>query len=258
MKARLGYRSGSTILHRLHPLLKLAWLIFITAVIFLVADPIFNLSLVLVLLFLFPLVGVRFREVPGFKMVLAASAVIFLLQVLFWKEGSAAAVIGPIRITYPGISRGIYLGARFISVVLVSYLFVLTTSPNQLAYSLMRAGLPYRYGFTFVTALRMIPIFEEEVRTVYQAQQVRGVSYRPRKWNEFWQGLKAFTLPLLISAMGKVDTLSISMEGRCFGMHSDRTYLHDREEYSGDLWAGLALALGAVSVIFYRLWEVIF
>jgi energy-coupling factor transport system permease protein len=258
MRPRLGYRRGSTILHRLHPLLKLAWLVLITAVVFLVPNPYFNLGLVLVLLLLFPSIGVRFRDLQGFRALLAAAALIILLQILFWKAGPVAAVVGPVQITYPGITRGIYLGARFMTVVLVSYLFVLTTSPNLLAYSLMRAGLPYRYGFTFVTALRMIPIFEEEVRTVLRAQQVRGVSFRPRKWNEFWKNLKAFTLPMLVSAMGKVDALSISMEGRCFGMYPTRTYYHARNDYAGDLWAGLALFLGVIAVISYRFWEGIF
>jgi energy-coupling factor transport system permease protein len=255
LKQHLGYRGGSSLLHRLHPLLKLAWLLFLTAAVFLITDPYLNIGLVLGLLLVFPIIGIPLKDLQGVKVLLTASALIVLLQILFWKDGPLAFSVGSLRITYPAITRGIYLGARFVSVVLVSYLFVLTTSPNQLAYALMRAGLPYRYGFTFVTALRMVPIFEEEVRTVFRAQQVRGVSYRPRKWSEFWRNLRAFSLPMLVSAMAKVDALSISMEGRCFGMYPNRTYYQVREEYAGDLWAGLGLVLGVILVIGYRIWE---
>jgi len=252
LKSRLGYRDGSSILHQLHPLIKLAWLVFVTAAVFLVPDPYLNLGLSAALMLIFPLIGVRLRDLQGFKVLLVAAALIALLQIFFLRSGPTALLIGPLRITLPAIRRGIYLGARFIVVVLISYLFVLTTSPDRLAYSLMQAGLPYRYGYTFVTALRMIPIFEQEVRTVYRAQQVRGVSYRLRRWDEFWKNLRAFTLPMLVSALGKVDALSISMEGRCFGMYPTRTYFHARKGYSGDLWAGLALVLSAILLIVYH------
>lgn len=255
MKSRLGYRDGSSILHQLHPLIKLAWLVFLTVAVFLVPNPYLNLGLSAALLLMFPMIGVSLRELQGFKVLLVAAALIVLLQILFLRSGPTAILIGSLRITITAVHRGLYLGARFIAVVLISYLFVLTTSPGQLAYSLMKAGLPYRYGFTFVTALRMIPIFEQEVRTVYRAQQVRGVSYRPHKWDEFWKNLRSFTLPMLVSALGKVDALSISMEGRCFGMYSTRTYFHARKRYSGDLWAGLALALSAILLIVYLLQE---
>jgi len=255
LKSRLGYRDGSSIFHQLHPLIKLAWLVFVTAAVFLVPDPYLNLGLSAALMLIFPLIGVRLRDLQGFKVLLVAAALIALLQILFLRTGPTALMLGTLRITLPAIRRGIYLGARFIAVVLISYLFVLTTSPDQLAYSLMQAGLPYRYGYAFVTALRMIPIFEREVRTVYRAQQVRGVSYRLRRWNEFWKNLRAFTLPMLVSALGKVDALSISMEGRCFGMYPTRTYFHARKGYAGDPWAGLALALSAILLIVYLLQE---
>lgn len=255
MKPFLTYRCGGSPLHRLHPLLKLLWLIWITAAVFMVPDAVFSLGLVAVLALAFPLIGIRLRELGGLKLLLGAALLIFILQAVFWKEGELALVIGAVKVTDQGLVRGIYLGARFLAVVLVSYLFVMTTSPNQLAYSLMRAGMPYRYGFTFVTALRMIPIFEEEIRTVFRAQQVRGMSYRPGSWREIWKNLNRFTLPMLVSALGKVDALSISMEGRCFGMHRTRTYYQTREKYPGDLWAGLALALSIILVVWLNFWE---
>lgn len=252
MRKALGYRSGGSILHRLHPLLKLAWVVFLTAAVFLFKDPVLLLGLSLALGLVFPLIGIRFRDLPGLRFLLAASALILVLQLVFWQEGPELVRLGAFSITSAGLGRGLYLGSRFITVVLVSYLFVLTTSPNQLAYALMRAGLPYRYGFTFVTALRLVPIFEEEIRTVHRAQLVRGVSFGSGRWKDFWRNLTGFTLPMLVSAMGKVDALSISMEGRCFGMYPTRTYFKTRARFKGDLWAGLSLLLAVVLVLWIR------
>jgi len=32
-------------------------------------------------------------------------------------------------------------------------------------------------------------------------------------------------VPLVVTALGKVESLAISMEGRCFGLHPRRTFL---------------------------------
>lgn len=253
MKKRLGYLAGDSFLHRLHPLIKGAWLVSLTAAVFLIQSPVVVPLLVLGLFLIFLAVGIRIRDLRGLRLLLSTAALITVLQILFWDDGNLLAEVGRIRITDQGLLRGIYIGSRFMVVVLVSYLFVLSTSPNQLAYSLMKAGLPYRFGFAFVTALRMIPIFEEEALTVYRAGQVRGVNYRPRGLRDVGDKLSGFILPMLISAMSKVDALSISMEGRCFGKYKDRTYFKVRDNYPGDLWAGLLLVLGIVVVVLVKI-----
>lgn len=255
MKSRLGYQPGGSFFHRLHPLLKTAWLAYLTAGVFLIQSPAVTMVLAFGLVLIFPSIGIQLRDLRGLKLLLGTAALITLLQFVFWGEGTPVLEIGKIEITEEGLLRGLYLGARFMVVVLISYLFVLTTSPNQLAYSLMKAGLPYRYGFALVTALRMIPIFEEEALTVYRAGQVRGVTARPKGLKELGGKLSGFILPMLISAMSKVDALSISMEGRCFGKYGTRTYFKAREDYRGDLWAGLVLILGIAAVILVKIWE---
>lgn len=256
MTSRLGYRSGSSIIHRIHPLIKAAWLLAITAAAFLIQVPFFNLALAAATLLALPASGIRLADLRGLRVLLITAALIALLQVIFMNEGHPLLEAGRIRITDQGLLRGAYLGARFLVVILASYLFVLTTSPNQLAYALMKAGLPYRFGFAFVTALRMIPIFEGEALTVYRAGQVRGVTYRPRNIKDLWGKLNGFIMPMLISAMSKVDALSISMEGRSFGKYRERTYFKIRERYPGDLWAGLGLILGIVILALVKVWEV--
>jgi energy-coupling factor transport system permease protein len=109
--------------------------------------------------------------------------------------------------------------------VLLSYLFVLTTDPNDLAYGLMQIGLPYRYGFALVTALRLVPIFEREAQTVYNAQRTRGIGHDVRSPARFVAWMRQLLMPVLSSALGKVDRLAVSMEGRSFGRYPQRTFL---------------------------------
>jgi energy-coupling factor transport system permease protein len=91
----------------------------------------------------------------------------------------------------------------------------------------MQAGLPYRYGFMLITALRLVPLFEQEAQTVYQAQLARGIAYDRGGLKRFFTLARQFFLPLLVSAMSKVDALAVSMEGRCFSKYPHRTFLRE-------------------------------
>jgi energy-coupling factor transport system permease protein len=166
-----------------------------------------------------------------------------LLQAFFSRQGAIWVELGPLALTRGGLLTGLYVAGRFVGVVLLSYLYVLTTDPNGLAYALMQAGLPYRFGFALVTALRMVPMFEREAQIVYEAQLVRGVRYNRR----LIRVARQFFFPLLVSALGKADTLAASMEGRCFGRYPTRTFLC-RAQFA--LRDGAALAvLGVLSVL---------
>ena len=182
---------------------------------------------VALLLFGFMVAGVRLGRVRGTRLFISTALLLGLLQVLLVREGEVLFRVGPLAITTGGVEAGVYVAGRFLCVILLSYLFVLTTEPNDLAYALMRAGLPYRYGFALITALRLVPTFEQEGQVVYNAQIARGVRYDVRSPRRFMTLARQFVLPLLVSALGKVDALAVSMEGRCFGKYPTRTFLRE-------------------------------
>jgi energy-coupling factor transport system permease protein len=243
---RIAYQPGDSFLHRLHPLTKAAWLILGTAIVFAVRSPWAVTGAVALLLPGFPIAGVRLGRVRGTRLFISTALLLGLLQVLFLREGTTLVAIGPWAITSGGVQAGIYVAGRFLSVILLSYLFVLTTEPNDLAYALMRAGLPYRYGFALITALRLVPVFEQEGQIVYNAQLARGVRYDVRSPRRFLTLARQFVLPLLVSALGKVDALAVSMEGRSFGKYPTRTFLR---EVRATWLDGVALALLVVAIL---------
>jgi len=245
VKPGLTFRPGNSILHRLHPLVKFAWLVGLTGLVFLVQGPVINLAAAASLAVIFPLLGISFSSLRGFRLLVSTAVLIGLLQVIFSGGGSQLLAVGPVRVTDQGLTRGVYLASRFLTVVLASYLFVITTDPGELAYALMRAGLPYRYGFTLVTALRLVPVFEGEALTVYRAQLARGVAYDRSSLLEMVKSLRGLLLPMLVSAMSKVDAMAVSMEGRCFGRYPDRTYFRVRRAGQRD-WLALTALVGLV------------
>jgi len=252
MKARITYQPGDSLLHRLHPLVKAAWLVLGTVLVFVVRSPWPVWGAVALLLAGFRLAGARLGQVRGTRLFLTTALLLGLLQVLFVRDGRVLIEVGPLAITTGGLEAAAYVSGRFLAVILLSYLFVLTTEPNDLAYALMRAGLPYRYGFALITALRLVPTFEQEGQIVYNAQLARGIEYDVRSPRRFVTLARQFFLPLLVSALGKVDSLSVSMEGRCFGKYPQRTFLRQVRMGSADWSAlGLLVVVGVVGILVY-------
>jgi energy-coupling factor transport system permease protein len=255
MRARIAYRPGESLLHKLNPLVKLAWVLVLTIWIFWIREAVWIWILLLVLGVL--LWSLKPGKLPGLRLLITTGILLAVLQMIFVDSGPVIFTVGPVSVTGEGLLRGGYVAGRFLTVIILSYIFVLTTSPNDLAYSLMRAGLPYRFGFTLVTALRLIPLFEQEANQIYQAQRVRGVAYDRANIKNLLRSIHQLLLPMLISALSKVDALAISMEGRSYGRYPDRTYFQIRDKTPGDIWFGLGAGVWLLLMIFWKLMEVI-
>ena len=122
------------------------------------------------------------------------------------------------------VAAGALMALRFLNVVLASHLFVSTTEPELLAYALMQAGLPYRYGFAFLAAMRFVPYFRDQAQTVRHAQMVRGIALDCATPKSVFLAARYTFIPVVVSALGRVESLAVSMEGRCFGLYPTRTF----------------------------------
>lgn len=253
MKGRVQYFAGHSILHRMHPLVKSAWLVVMSISIFLVPSHWFILAVLVLLWVSCRLTGVDLNRLPGMRMIFFTTLMLTGLQLVFVRSGEIGLQLGRCSVTLDGVRAGVYVGGRFLSIVLLSYLFVLTTQPDELAYALMQVGVPYRYGYTLITALRMVPMFQIEADTIYKAQLARGMRYDHGGLRRIIDMARRFFMPLLVSALSRADTLAVSMEGRCFGMHKRRTYLRRVAMRTGDFLSLGILAVWTVTIAWLRL-----
>ncbi len=248
MKPKITYRPGDSYIHHLHPLVKLAWLLLGTVLVFVRRDPWVILAVLTLISGAFYLAKFPPHRVGGTRLFTSAALLLGLFQILFVRSGTVWLQLGLLQVTSDGVAAAVYIAGRFLSVVLLSYLFVLTTDPNDFAYALMQVGLPYRYGFALITALRLVPVFEQEGHIVYQAQLARGVRYDMKSPRRFFILGRQFFLPMLVSALSKVDTLAVSMEGRCFGKYPTRTFLRVVRFTRRDILALLVLGASVVGL----------
>ncbi|HPU00617.1 MAG TPA: energy-coupling factor transporter transmembrane component T [Bacillota bacterium] len=217
-------------MHRLHPLLKLELLICFSLLVFSLPHYLSGM-----LLFGIMLAGYRAAGLGlsffwrKLRFIIVFCVLIFLVHVLFVREGSLLwqkkIAFLQLEVWSLGLGHGLLMLFRFLNIIGSSYLFVATTDPNCLAYALMQAGLPYRYGFMLITALRFIPLFFLELEQVRYAQMAKGIDLERISLTNFFKAVRYLFLPLVLSALSKVDTLAISMESRAFGLHPRRSYL---------------------------------
>jgi energy-coupling factor transport system permease protein len=139
---------------------------------------------------------------------------------------------GWVHITEESFLRGVHLGFRALNFALLGLLFALTTRPALLFYSLMQQWrLPPKYAYSFMAALRLIPIMLEEFQTLRHALKVRGIQ-RKKGLGRFYRTLQAYSIPLLAQSIRRAQRIAVAMEARRFQSGTARTYYYE-VSYSG-------------------------
>jgi energy-coupling factor transport system permease protein len=249
---RVKYERGTTALHALNPLTKLIVLVLFSIGIFLFASVPAELLVFLSLAAVIVLVRSKaLASLLTSRFLLSFAVLLFIVQVIFNAGGTVYFTVPlglfDIAVTAHGVLVGLVLALRFACIILASAIFVSTTDPGELAYALIKAGIPYRYGFMLVTAIRFIPVFEAEAGTVRCAQQARGLDIEGQGLRALINSARFTLMPLVVSALSKVDVLVISMEGRAFGVKPGRTSLRESRFAGRDL---VVLLLAAIVFAF--------
>ncbi len=203
-------------------MVKLFALVMGALMVFLIDSVWILLAFVLMLVMLKSVYGIKGRF--G-KSIIALVVAIFLAQIIFVPEGELITELWFIQLTRGSIEKGFIISGRFFSLISMSWLFVGTTEPRELSSGLANVGVPYRFSFLLILAMRFAPIFQFELSNVQQAQKIRGLKV-DKNIRGLIRSVRYTTMPLLYSAMSTVNTLASSMEGRGFGMYKKKTFLH--------------------------------
>ena len=109
-------------------------------------------------------------------------------------------------------------------------LFVCTTNPSEFAASLNRIGVSYKISYAVALALRYIPDIQREYRDISLAQQARGteMSKKASLVNRL-KAASSILIPLILSSMERIETISNAMELRGFGKGTKRTWYSGRK-----------------------------
>ncbi|MBR2951083.1 MAG: energy-coupling factor transporter transmembrane protein EcfT [Lachnospiraceae bacterium] len=151
-------------------------------------------------------------------------------------------IAGPFTVTLQQVFYHFNMTLKVMCVIPVALLFIACTNPSEFAASLNSIGVSYRIGYAVSLALRYIPDVQRDYTNISQAQQARGVDLAGK--DKFFTRLKnsvAILLPLILSSLNRIETVSNAMELRGFGKKNKRTWYVLRKFAKMD-WIAIAMA----------------
>ena len=248
MELNPTYRE--TWLHRVNPSFKLVSFLVLFVLVLFTHNPNVLVNATVVLIVLFAL-GTGYP--PRFLMLCALPVVLLfassVTSMMFYGKGETTWFRwGLVHITEESFYRGLHIGFKSVDFALMGLLFALTTRPVRLFYSLMQqCGLPAKYAYSFMAAVRLIPMMADEFQTLRHALTVRGVWRR----KSFYGKLKACAIPLLAQSIRRAQRIAVAMEAKRFAQAGRRTYYYE----IGFSRTDLVFLFGAVAlaVASYRL-----
>jgi len=125
-----------------------------------------------------------------------------------------ATMVGIVGLLFFDSGTAWMLGLRVFNLLGGSLIAFSAISPEELGAALMQLRLPYRLVFMFTAGLRYVPLMENKIRSIRDAQQARGIDLRFRLKNV--RNWMAFLAPLLVQSFLLADELAIAMESRGF------------------------------------------
>lgn len=244
----IDYVPGSTVLHRLNPVAKLALAAGIILATFLGDTFGLLVGLFVLTLVLGAYAGVLKNLCSLLKLLVPMAVLMVLLQTAFVRTGRPVAL----WVTSDGLATGAKACLRLLGVALPLILMLTVTKLTDMANACVeKLHVPYRYAFTFTTALRFVPVFGQEMNAIMEAQTARGVEYDTKNPLRKVQLMLPLCIPLLIGSVGKTDATALAAEQRGFYLR-DRSSSYRRYPYGPlDFVAfGLAVALVILGVLF--------
>jgi energy-coupling factor transport system permease protein len=231
----LVYTNRNSLMNRLYPLVKLAWVFVIAIGLFIYKSPISGAVMFVSVLLLAMVAGkIPFRQILGSSKIILMLGILLMVFHFFADPGEPLLKLGPLTITDNGLYQGPIFFFRLSVVVLASFVLIWTTDTRDLMVSLTKVGIPYRGAFAVFLALRFLPLIQREVDAVRAAHSIRGKSTSSGLGHRFklWQ---RYIFTILINGLRKAETTATSLECRSFGLYPSRTYVKDVQFNPWDL-----------------------
>lgn len=205
-------------------------------------------------LLLFRLSKIRFQDVSfmlwaTIAFMLLNNLMIYLFSpehgtTIYGTRTVLVSLIGPYTITAEQLFYHLNVLLKYAASIPMILLFICTTNPSEFAASLNRIGVSYRISYAVALALRYIPDIQREYRDISLAQQARGTEMSRKA--SLIQRLKAVStilVPLVLSSVERIETISNAMELRGFGKEKKRTWYSARPFSKVDMGSMVLCAL---------------
>lgn len=223
------YEPGSSYLHRLHPLSKLALMGFVIVGGMYISGPTFPWWLNFALFALLVIIAVTGRMPLKKEMQLRGGYIFAIVSILFignliFSRGVEVLnkpnvkvyfTIPPfIYATSAGLNFAISKTLLILSSIVVVIILLKSTRLSDLSHALTQIGVPYSVATILATSFRCIPMVIDGLLIVYNAERARGLELDKGSRRERIRQWQLLMTPLLIVLLKWVDQMTIVFQSR--------------------------------------------
>lgn len=220
------YVDRQTVIHRLHPLTKLAYVI--TCLIAGWLIPGVWAPWIVLLLGIISM-ALLAKVLPNVALNTLKTAVpfaisLFIIQGFFWTGGTVVQQIGPLSLKAEGVWFAVRGTGRIVVAISGFLLLNYTTRSDELMLALSQKGLPNSISYVILSTLQVVPRFQAKANTILDAQRSRGLETEGNFLVRA-RALLPMVLPLILGSIIDIDERAIALEVRAFGRPGARTSL---------------------------------
>lgn len=235
MMRELRYHDKNTAIHRLNPVVKLAWGATIIALSLIFDHPLYIVVLLVAVVTLLKSANVWREWISVLKLGLWLGASIIVINALVSCHGNHVLVIAPFTlpvlgrtvITLEAIAFSAVMAMKLL-VIISAFAFInLTVHPDDIMSVLIKMKLPYKSVLVTSLSTRFIPCLIEDMQRINDAYRTRGVLLDTGNWARRLKNQAGIIIPLLSNSLDRSVQIAEAMEARAFGTGQKRTFYKD-------------------------------
>ena len=259
MKTKLfSYSQLDTFIHRLSGLTKLICFLLLTSSVMLTFDIRIIFGIMILSIILFRIAKVEFKKVKlmfiyVFIFLITNFFLTFLFEPLYGVEIYGTChelfrISNRYIVTLEQLFYQFTKFSKYLSVIPLGLIFFFTTNPSEFASSLNNVGVSYRACSAVSLTLRYFPDVQRDYHTISLAQQARGVEMSNKeKVLKRLKNMSNILIPLIFSALDRVELITNAMDLRGYGKNSKRTWYSYRKLNKNDY---LSITICALILLF--------
>lgn len=261
----LCYIKRDSAVHRLGAASKLIWLLLLAVTTVITYDTRVLLLLFGLCAFAFALSKIRPSDIKAELIFIGVLLLLnFGLTFAFAPEQGCAIygtrhalfpLWGKYYLTTEQLFYSLNVFLKYFTLLPMALLFIVTTTPSELAAGLNAFGIPYRFCFSASLALRFIPDIQREYRKKSELLQSKSVALG-RKVSPFKRIKNSadMLLPLISAQLLSMEQLCASMQRRGFGKNKKRTWYVHKNVTAPD-FAVIATAFVLLLLAIYTIYQ---
>ncbi len=252
----LAYREKDNLIHKLHPLTTVVFVIVVFLLALVFSHPVYLLGLLLVIGTVIVAAGHYGEWKSYLKFSLVMIAIIIIVNGLFVHAGQTIIFTGPqigslgkVKVSLEALAFGAGMGIRLLVIISAFCLYTYAVHPDKV---MKLFGRGSKSVLIMTLSTRLFPLMVKDYYRIIEVQRCRGVKFDQGRWWQRARNMLPIVSILLVSSLERALQLAESMHARGYGSGP-------RSSYSRELWRPrdylilTAVALGLVMGIWAAL-----